>query len=139
MVVFLVPAHGGGLREAVFPREIPTPRFTHVPAGIKLIAPGRAAAAAARPIVKSESLSYLAVGQVIVSFLRLPPFGPGATQRKEEAVARLPTVDYLGENESARFLWLKDESYVFDKEKKWTKVRSTVLRQEATALPRFGS
>ena len=137
VVVFLIPDHGQGLRESSFPRRIPAPQYTHVPVGIKLIGQGRPAADF-RQTVNKAPVSYLAVGQIIASFLQKPPFGEGAAAKAEAALARLPSVDYFGENEEARYLRIGDDSYVFDKERRWMKLRSKTPRLEDADAARLG-
>ena len=83
---------------------------------------------------RAAPISYLALAHILASYLQAPPFGERATGKADEALSRLPVVDFLAENESARYLRIGADSYVFEKERKWIKLPSKTLRLEAAEL-----
>jgi cellulose synthase operon protein YhjU len=100
VVVAFVPEHGASIRgdrmQIAGLREIPSPRISIVPVGIKLI--GRPAGPAAKPLLVSEPVSYLGLSQLLANFVAVTPFGQSGV-RLEDYVRELPATDFVAENE----------------------------------------
>lgn len=99
-VVFFVPEHGmayrGSPMQANELRDLPLPPITRVPVGVKFFGPQPSGRAQAR---HDEPISYLALAQLLASFLDKPPFDPVATD-----LPPLPLTDFVSENAGATVL-----------------------------------
>jgi cellulose synthase operon protein YhjU len=99
-VVVLVAEHGASIRgdkmQIAGLREIPTPRITNVPVGIKLI--GLPDNPAAQPLLINQPASYLAVSRLLSNFIAVTPFGKSNLSMADYA-HDLPTTDFVAENE----------------------------------------
>jgi cellulose synthase operon protein YhjU len=98
-VVVFVPEHGAALRgdkiQIVGMREIPSPRISTVPVGIKLI--GLEENPARKLLTVSRPTSYLAVSQLLSGFIRTTPFGKNSASL-EQYVRELPATEFVAEN-----------------------------------------
>ncbi len=99
-VVVFVAEHGASVRgdkmQIAGLREIPTPRITTVPVGIKLI--GLPDNPAAKPFLVTKPTSYLAVSQLLANFIAITPFGKNHLSM-EDYTRDLPTTNFVSENE----------------------------------------
>jgi cellulose synthase operon protein YhjU len=98
-VVVFVPEHGAALRgdkiQIVGMREIPSPRISTVPVGIKLI--GLEENPARKSLTVSKPTSYFAVSQLLSGFIRATPFGKNSSSL-EQYVRELPATEFVAEN-----------------------------------------
>lgn len=98
VVVLLMPEHGAALRGDRFQisgmREIPNPRITLVPVGMKLIGmPG----ADAPTIVVDTPVSYFDVNSLVLDLLKDSPLAPGAVPLGQR-VQQLSSTPLVAEN-----------------------------------------
>ncbi|MBI3479332.1 MAG: cellulose biosynthesis protein BcsG [Nitrosomonadales bacterium] len=117
-VVVFVAEHGASVRgdkmQIAGLREIPSPRISLVPAGIKLIGfPENPA-----PLLVSKPTSYLAISQLLANFIRTSPFGKNSP-RLEEYLGNLPTTEFVAENESIVVMRSNRRYFIHDKDEEW--------------------
>ncbi len=100
VVLVLIPEHGAALAgdKLQLPglREIPTPKITHVPVGVKLIGPGWSNKTA--PHVITQPSSFLSLAQLIQNLVGTDPFGNSQEFEWERVLNDLPTTKHVGEN-----------------------------------------
>lgn len=98
-VVVFIPEHGAAVRgdkmQIAGMREIPSPRISIVPVGIKLI--GLAENPAMHPLIVSKPASYLAVSKLLANFVSTSPFDKGGLSL-EKYVLDLPSTEFVAEN-----------------------------------------
>jgi len=99
-VVVFVPEHGASIRgdkiQIAGMREIPSPRISIVPVGVKLI--GAAGTASAGPLIVSKPSSYLALSKLLSEFVGRTPFA-GNSPELGEYVRDLPVTEFVAEND----------------------------------------
>lgn len=99
-VVVFIPEHGASIRgdkiQIAGMREIPSPRISIVPVGVKLI--GAAGNAAGGPLIVSKPASYLALSKLLSGFIGKTPFA-GSGLDLGEYVRDLPTTEFVAEND----------------------------------------
>ncbi len=129
VVVIFVPEHGRALGasklQASGLRDIPLPQITLVPVGIKLIGANRHGLVAGQSI--SKSISYLALAQILASFIKESPFGGGIPQ---DTIATIPQTDFLAETQVARVV-KRGNDYLLERrslDKRWVKLSKEALR-----------
>jgi cellulose synthase operon protein YhjU len=119
-VVVFIPEHGAAVRgdkiQIVGMREIPSPRISIVPVGIKLI--GLADDTARNPMIVSKPTSYLAVSQLLAGFIREPPFGNGSLNL-EKYVRDLPSTEFVAENNDLVVMRRGKQYFIRSKEATW--------------------
>lgn len=119
-VVVFVAEHGASVRgdrtQIAGLREIPTPKITTVPLGIKLI--GVPDSPSAHPLILSEPSSYLAVSQLLANFVTLSPFG-NHSLRLEDYVRDLPTTRFVSENDGVTLMRRDNQYFVHFKGQEW--------------------
>lgn len=100
VVVVFIAEHGAAVRgdkmQIAGLREIPTPRISIVPVGIKLI--GLPDTPSAKPLVVTRPTSYLAVSQLLANFVAVSPFG-NTRLSMEDYTRDLPETNFVAENE----------------------------------------
>lgn len=111
-VVVVVPEHGAAVRgeqmQMAGLREIPSPKITSVPVGIKVV--GGGALRKGDPLsIESES-SYLAVSQLIANFIAQPPFASSGFDPADYA-HNLPETPYVSQSDSAAVMKFNDRYY----------------------------
>lgn len=115
-VVVVIPEHGAAVRgdNMQIPglREIPTPRITLVPVGIKVV--GGGGQRQGDTLMINDETSYLAVSQVIANMLKNSPFD-GNGYNPADYAANLPTTQFVSQNDTAvvmkyegRYYWRRD-------------------------------
>jgi hypothetical protein len=129
VVVIFVPEHGRALGASKLQesglRDIPLPQITLVPVGIKLIGANRHGPVAGQSI--SKSTSYLALAQILASFIKESPFGGGIPQ---DTIATIPQTDFLAETQVARVV-KRGNDYLLERrslDKRWVKLSKEALR-----------
>jgi cellulose synthase operon protein YhjU len=123
-VVIFVPEHGAALRgskmQAAELRDIPFPKLTRVPVGIKLIGEGYPPIPEHQEII-SKQTSYLALSYMLSYFLKEPPFGTGLLP-SQNILADIPVTDFVSENKEAVIVKKGEDYFLYGKEKEWIKV-----------------
>jgi len=130
-VIIFVPEHGLALRGNALQiaglRDIPFKQITQVPVGIKLI--GRNPSREDRPQgVVSKPTSYLALSYLLASFVERSPFESDGLE-SDDRIAHLPATDFLAENQGIRIFKKGADYFLYDKEKKWIALPSSVVPQ----------
>lgn len=119
-VVIFVAEHGASVRgdkmQIAGLREIPTPRISIVPVGIKLI--GRAENPAGKPLIISKPSSYLAISQLLSNFTSRTPFSR-SSPRLEEYVRNLPTTEFVAEDEDIVVMRRNHQYFINSKDETW--------------------
>jgi cellulose synthase operon protein YhjU len=117
-VVILVGEHGASIRgdkmQIAGLREIPSPRITTVPVGIKLIGvPDHGG-----PLVVSQPTSYLAVSKLLSEFVAISPFGKSASAL-DDYLRDLPATDFVSENDDVVVMRRDNQYYIRSKDADW--------------------
>jgi hypothetical protein len=119
-VVVFVAEHGASIRgdkmQIAGLREIPSPRISTVPVGIKLI--GVPSNPAAKPLLVAKPTSYLAVSQLLANFITTTPFGKSSLNM-EDYVRDLPTTEFVAENEDVVVMRRGKRYYIHTKDSEW--------------------
>lgn len=99
VLLLLIPEHGAALRGDRFQisgmREIPNPRITLVPVGMKLI--GMPGAGTGSTIVNNTPVSYYGVNALVLDLLRDSPLNAGSPSL-EQRLQQLQATDFVSEN-----------------------------------------
>ena len=128
-VVIFVPEHGKALRGSTLQppdlRDIPLPRITTIPVGIKFI--GRPFDPAdVRQRIVSKPTSYLALSYLLAGVIKRNPFGPDGPPAGA-VIEDIPQTDYVSENQNVRIVKMGPEYLIFGKEKKWKAIPASAL------------
>ncbi len=119
-VVVLVPEHGASMRgdkmQIAGLREIPSPRITTVPVGIKLI--GLPDKPAAQPLLVTKPASYLAVSQLLSKFVAITPFEKNGL-KMEDYVRDLQQTEFVAENEDVVVMRRGSRYFIHAKDAEW--------------------
>lgn len=120
-VVVLVPEHGGAIHGDAMQipglREYPTPRITHVPAGIALLGFGPRPAGQ-QPIYVDQVTSYTSLAGVIATLLRHPE-APWATLA--QIAPMIPPMRWVAENERTIVMREEGNVYVRARDGQWSR------------------
>lgn len=119
-VVVFISEHGASIRgdkmQIAGLREIPSPRITTVPVGIKLI--GIPANPGAKPLLVTKPASYLAVSQLLSNFVAISPFAKKNLSLKDY-VQDLPITDFVSENEDVVVMRRDEQYFIHAKDADW--------------------
>jgi cellulose synthase operon protein YhjU len=119
-VVVFVPEHGAAIRgdkmQIAGLREIPTPRISIVPVGIKLI--GLPEKPDARPLLVSKPVSYLAISKLLSDFITITPFG-GSSLSMKDYVRDLPSTEFVSENEDVVVMRRGKQYFIHSRDADW--------------------
>ncbi|HEY5995283.1 MAG TPA: cellulose biosynthesis protein BcsG [Gallionellaceae bacterium] len=119
-VVVFVAEHGASVRgdkmQIAGLREIPTPRISTVPVGIKLI--GLPDKPGAKPFLVTQPTSYLAVSQLLANFITITPFGKNSLTM-EDYTRELPETNFVAENEDVVVMRRNKQYYIHSKGEDW--------------------
>lgn len=129
-VLIFVPEHGRALNGTPFQiadlRDIPLPKITKVPVGIKLIGPKFNEANIKQHII-SKPASYLAISWVLSDFIKNNPFG-AASESPDDIAFKIPKTDFVSEHDG-RIIVDMDGSYLYyGKDKKWITLSPSQLK-----------
>lgn len=120
-VVVLVPEHGAAIHGDAMQisglREYPTPRITHVPAGVALVGFG-AKPAGHQPVYVDQVSSYTSLIGVVSTLLRNPE-SPWATLAQLAPV--IPAMRWVAENDQTIVLREGGHVYVRSSDKQWSR------------------
>ena len=115
-----IPEHGAAVRgdkmQIAGMREIPSPRISIVPVGIKLI--GLAENPAANLLIVSKPASYLAVSQLLANFVRATPFGNSNLNLKKY-ITDLPSTEFVAENNDVIVVRRGKQYFIRSKDAGW--------------------
>lgn len=118
-VVVFVAEHGASVRgdkmQIAGLREIPSPRISAVPVGIKLI--GFPDDPAAKPILITKPTSHFAVAQLLSDFITISPFGK--TLSLDDYIKELPSTEFVAENEDVVVMRYGKQYYIHAKDADW--------------------
>jgi hypothetical protein len=107
-------------------RDIPLPRITVIPVGIKFI--GKSfTSLPSKPEIIARPVSYLALSYLLSSFTRESPFG-GPYSITKKIIENIPESPYVSENEDIRIIKKGEDYFLYGKEKKWTKLPPSALK-----------
>ena len=130
VLIVFVPEHGMALRgssiQAPDLRDIPLPRITIIPVGIKFIGKGFTSLPS-KPEIISRPVSYLALSYLLSSFTRESPFG-GPYSITKKIIENIPESPYVSENEDIRIIKKGEDYFLYGKEKRWTKLPPSALK-----------
>jgi len=130
IVIIFIPEHGAALRgssiQAHDLRDIPLPRITLIPVGIKLIGKGYPLEPAQQKVI-TKPTSYLAISYLIASFLQESPFGAGRFPA-QNILDDIPETDFVSENQEARIVKKGTDYFLYGKDKKWIKLPPAALK-----------
>ena len=123
-VVVLVPEHGAAIHGDAMQipglREYPTPRITHVPAGVALLGFGPKPAGQ-QPVYVDQVTSYTALVGVVSTLLRSPE-SPWATLAQLAPV--IPPMRWVAENDQTIVLRESGHVYVRSRDQQWSRYAS---------------
>jgi len=101
-VVVMVPEHGAAVQgdqmQIAGLREIPSPRITLVPVGIKVI--GEGGLRQGNTLMLDTETSYLAISQIVAHMLEISPF-TGSGFNPADYAGDLATTPFVSQNESS--------------------------------------
>lgn len=120
-VVMIVPEHGAALRgsaiEAADLRDIPLPRITKVPVGVRFVGP--LFAHAPKGLFVKRPSSYLALAQMLADLLADPSIASDKTTL-QRMIEDFPQTDFMSETEKWKVFRFSGRYYVYGKDKTWT-------------------
>lgn len=120
VVIVFVAEHGASIRGDKMQisglREIPSPRITTVPVGIKLI--GIPDNPAVPPLMITTPTSYLAVSQLLSNFVATSPFAKKNLDMKDY-VQDLPVTNFVSENEDVVVMRQDQQYFIHAKGADW--------------------
>jgi hypothetical protein len=130
-IIIFVPEHGRAVRgSAIVPpglRDIPLPRITTVPVGIKLLGKGYHAAQANKQITISKPTSYLALAYMLAAFTEQSPFQSDRFMFNI-FLDSIPQTSFVAENEKNLVVKRDDEYLYYGKDEKWTRLSDNELK-----------
>lgn len=130
IVVVFVPEHGMALHPSVLQaqglRDIPLPKITLVPVGIKFIGE-KYKDIYVKPQIISKPTSYLSISSQLAAFAEQSPFkSEGYNSRRY--LDSIPITDYVAENQGGiQIVKMGDDYYFYGKEKKWIRLSAAQL------------
>jgi cellulose synthase operon protein YhjU len=131
IVIIFVSEHGRSIHgSAIAPpglRDIPLPRITTVPVGIKFIKKGSRAVHTGRNIIISKPTSYFALSYLTTAFTEQSPFRSDRYSTGNFANS-IPQTDFVAENQGNLIIKKGGDYYLFGKDKKWTRLSENELQ-----------
>jgi cellulose synthase operon protein YhjU len=130
VVVVFVPEHGMALRGSVMQvpglRDIPLPKITTTPLGIKLIGPAFNSVKVSQKTI-AKPISYFALSFMLAKFADKSPF-MYETYFSAGFLDSIPQTDFVAENDGAMVAKVGSKYYFFGKEKKWMELTDQELQ-----------
>jgi hypothetical protein len=121
VVVMFVPEHGMALRGSVMQapglRDVPLPKITNTPVGVKLIGPAFNGVRIDQKII-SKPTSYLALAFMMSKFADKSPF-MHETYFSPVFLDAIPQTDFVAENEGSMVAKVGSKYFYIGKDKKW--------------------
>jgi cellulose synthase operon protein YhjU len=129
-VLVFVSEHGRALTGSAFQppdlRDIPLPKITKVPVGIKFIGPKFNNAKTQQQVI-SKPTSYFALASLLSKFVENSPFGNSALSA-EDVAFKVPKTDFVSENEFNRIVEMEGKYFYSGKNKKWKELTQDQLQ-----------
>lgn len=129
-VLLFVPEHGralvGSPLQPADMRDIPLPKITKVPVGVKLIGPQFNKSEAKQAIV-SKPTSYLALAWLLSQYVSHSPFGDGA-QSADNLAFRMPRTEFVAEHEGRVVMELEGKYMYRSADGKWEALTARQLQ-----------
>ena len=120
-VLIFLPEHGRALTGSSFQaadlRDIPLPKITKVPVGVKLIGP-KFNDKTVRQHVISKPASYFALSWLLSKFVENSPFG-GNAPSPDDIVFKMPKTDFVSEHEGRVIIEMGGSYLYHGKDRKW--------------------
>jgi cellulose synthase operon protein YhjU len=130
-VVIVLGEHGRAVRGSAMEtpglRDIPLPRVTIVPVGIKLFGKGYRDVQSGRNITISKPASYFALSYMLEAFTERSPF-QSDIYASRNFIDSIPQTFYVSENQDNVIVKKDDGYYLFGKDKKWTQLTEKELQ-----------
>lgn len=121
VVILFVPEHGravrGGTIQAQGLRDIPLPRITTVPVGIKLLGKKFNDNETRRKTTISKPISYFTLSHILAAFTEKSPFKLDIYASRR-FIDSIPQTEFVSENQGNLVLKIDNDYYLFGKEKK---------------------
>jgi cellulose synthase operon protein YhjU len=129
-VLVFVPEHGRALNGSPFQppdmRDIPLPKITRVPVGIKFIGPKFNNAKVQQHVI-TKPTSYFALSWLLSKFVENSPFGNNALA-PDDILFKVPKTDFVSEHEWNRIIEMDGKYYYSGKDKKWRQLTQEQLK-----------
>lgn len=129
-VVIFVPEHGRALNGTAFQvadlRDIPLPKITKVPVGIKFFGPKFEGVKTQQHVIEKPT-SYLALSWLLSKYIEHSPFG-SAAESADDLILKMPKTEYVSEHEG-RIIIERGGNYLFyGKDKQWITLTADQLK-----------
>ena len=129
-VLVFVPEHGRALIGSPFQaadlRDIPLPKITRVPVGIKFIGPKFNNAKTQQNLI-AKPASYFAISWMLSKFVENSPFGNSALSA-EDILLKVPKTDFVSEHEGHRIIEMEGKFFYSGKDRKWKELTQDQLK-----------
>lgn len=120
VIVVFIPEHGAAIRgdkmQIAGMREIPSPRITQIPVGIKLI--GSAFKPAGKPRLVNQPVSYLGLAALLNGFISKSPFGQDAGNLAEY-LQDIPSTPLISENDALTMMRHGERYFMLSSGSSW--------------------
>ena len=130
VVIVFVPEHGMALRGSVMQapglRDIPLPKITNTPVGVKFIGPAFNSVKVNQKIIYKPT-SYIALSFMLSKFAEKSPF-MYETYSGAVFLDSIPQTDFVAENESSMIAKVGSKHFYFGKEGKWMELTENELK-----------
>lgn len=128
-VLLFVPEHGralvGSPLQPADVRDIPLPRITKVPVGVKLI--GEKFKGVPAQNIVSKPTSYFALSWLLARFMEASPFDDNATAA-DMLSFRIPRTEFVAEHEGRVVMEMEGRYWYRDNKGQWTQLGARQLR-----------
>jgi len=125
-VVIFIPEHGAALRsssiQAADIRDIPLPKITLIPVGIKFIGKRYPLDSIPQQKIISKPASYLAISYLLSSFLKESPFDGTGRFPSQNLLTEIPETNFVSANKEAIIVKKGSDHYLCGKDKQWVKL-----------------
>jgi cellulose synthase operon protein YhjU len=129
-VLVFIPEHGRALTGSSFQapdlRDIPLPKITRVPVGIKFIGPKFNNAKVQQHVI-TKPTSYFAVSWMLSKFVEHSPFGNNPLSA-DDILFKVPKTDFVSEHEWNRIIEMEGKYYYSGKDRKWRLLTADQLK-----------
>jgi len=129
-VLVFLPEHGRALTGSPFQpadlRDIPLPKITRVPVGIKFIGPKFNNAKSQQTMI-AKPTSYFALAWMLSKFVENSPFGNSAMSA-EDILLKVPKTDFVAEHEWNRIIEMEGKFFYSGKDRKWKELTPDQLK-----------
>jgi cellulose synthase operon protein YhjU len=131
VVVVVLGEHGRALRgnaiETPGLRDIPLPRITLVPVGLKLIGKKHNQGPSGRSVMIDKAASYFELASVLNAFAEESPFTSDRYTTRA-FIDSIPQTPFVAENENNLVVRYDDEYYFYGKDRAWIRLSEEALK-----------